>query len=256
MPTSLRSRTPLNFAHRGASAAAPPNTLVAFEKAIELGADGIEFDVHLSADGVPVVIHDFTVDSTTDGSGRVAEMTLAQLKHLDAGSHFDRAFAGERIPTLGEVLEAVGSRLLLNIELKSTSLRDNGLEQAVIAQVEQHSLGDSVLFSSFNPLSLRRAKRLASHIPVGLLYAPDLPLPLRRAWLAPLVPHEARHPKHTMVNAHYMAWARQRGYRVNTWTVDDPDEMRRLIDLGVDGIITNVPDILCDVLDTALKYDE
>jgi len=256
MPTSLRSSTPLNIAHRGASAAAPPNTLAAFEKAIELGADGVEFDVHLSADGVPVVIHDFTVDSTTDGSGRVAEMTLAQLKQLDAGSHFDPAFAGERIPTLGEVLEAVGGRLLLNIELKSTSLRDNGLEQAVIAQVEQHSLGDSVLFSSFNPFSLRRAKRIASHIPVGLLYAPDLPLPLRRAWLAPLVPHEARHPKHTMVDARYMAWARRRGYRVNTWTVDDPDEMHRLIDLDVDGIITNVPDVLCDVLDTTLKCDE
>jgi len=131
----------LDIAHRGASTAAPPNTLAAFEKAIELGADGIEFDVHLSADGVPVVIHDFTVNGTTNGSGRVASLTLVQLKQLDAGSYFDPAFAGERIPTLAEVLEAVGSRLLLNIELKSTSLRDNGLEQAVIAQVEQHDLG-------------------------------------------------------------------------------------------------------------------
>ena len=239
----------LNIAHRGASAAAPPNTLAAFEKAVELGADGIEFDVHLSADGVPVIIHNFTVDGTTDGSGRVADMTLAQLKQLDAGFHFDPAFAGERIPTLEEVLETVGSRLLLNIELKTTSLRDNGLESVVIAQVEQHDLDESVLFSSFNPLSLRRTKRIASHIPVGLLYAPDLPLPLRRAWLAPMVPHEARHPEHTMVDAHYMTWARRRGYRVNTWTVDNPDEMRRLIGLGVDGIITNVPDVLRTVLE-------
>lgn len=88
---------------------------------------------------------------------------------------------------------------------------------------------------------------------MGLLYAPDLPLPLRRAWLAPLVPHEARHPEHTMVNAHYMAWARRRGYQVNTWEVNDPGEMRRLIGLGVDGIITNVPDVLRRVLETALK---
>lgn len=245
----------LIIAHRGASAAAPPNTLAAFEKAVELGADGVEFDVHLSADRVPVVIHDFVVDGTTDGSGRVAEMRLAQLKQLDAGSSFDPTFAGERIPTLEEVLEAVGSRLLLDIELKSMSLRGNGLEQAVIAQVEQYSLGDSVLFSSFNPLSLRRAKRIAPHIPVGLLYAPDLPLPLRRAWLAPLVPHEARHPEHTMVDADYVAWARRHGYRVNTWTVDDPDEMRRLITLGVDGIITNVPDVLRGILETARKRD-
>ncbi|MBE9472348.1 MAG: glycerophosphodiester phosphodiesterase, partial [Chloroflexi bacterium] len=195
----------MNIAHRGASAVAPPNTLAAFEKAVELGADGIEFDVHLSADGVLVVIHDFNVDDTTDGSGRVAEMTLAQLKQLDAGSRFDPAFAGERIPTLEEVLETVGSRLLLNIELKCFSLRDNGLERAVIAQVKRHGPAARVLLSSFNPFSLRRAKKIAPHIPVGLLYAPWLPLPLRRAWLAPLVPHEARHPEHTLVDAHYMA---------------------------------------------------
>ncbi len=243
----------VNIAHRGASAVAPPNTLAAFEKAVELGADGIEFDVHLSADGVLVVIHDFNVDDTTDGSGRVAEMTLAQLKQLDAGSRFDPAFAGERIPTLEEVLETVGSRLLLNIELKCFSLRDNGLERAVIAQVKRHGPAARVLLSSFNPFSLRRAKKIAPHIPVGLLYAPWLPLPLRRAWLAPLVPHEARHPEHTMVDARYMAWARRRGYRVNAWTVNDPNEMRRLIDVGVDGIITNVPDVLRGVLETALE---
>ena len=140
----------LNIAHRGASAVAPPNTLAAFSKAAELGADGIEFDVHLSADGVPVVIHDFTVDATTDGHGRVAGLTVAQLKQLDAGSAFDPAFAGERIPTLEEVLRFVGGALLLNVELKSTDLRDTGLEQAGIAQVEQHGLSHRVLRSSFN----------------------------------------------------------------------------------------------------------
>jgi len=224
--------------------------LAAFEKAIELGADGIELDVHFCADGVPVVLHDFTVDATTDGSGRVADLTLAQLKQLDAGTRFDPAFAGERIPTLDEVLRAVGSRLLLNIELKSTSLGDNGLERAVVALVEQHDLSRRVLFSSFNPFSLRRAKRIAPHIPAGLLYDQGLSLPLRRAWLAFLAPHEARHPHYKMVDARYMAWARRRGYRVNTWTVDDPAEMRRLIGLGVNGIITNVPDVLRSVLES------
>ena len=248
-PTDRPTKT-LNIAHRGASAAAPPNTLAAFEKAVELGADGVELDIHLSADGVPVVIHDFNMDDTADTSGRVADMTLAQLKQLDVGSYFDPTFAGERIPTLEEVLESVGSRLLLNIELKTASLRDNGLERAVIAQVEQHGLGNSVLFSSFNPFSLRRAKRIAPPIPVGLLYAPDLPLPLRRAWLALIVTHEARHPKHTMVDTRYMAKVRRRGYWVNTWTVNDPGGMRRLIGLDVDGIITDVPDIFRSVLES------
>ncbi len=240
----------LNIGHRGASAAAPPNTLAAFEKAVELGADGIEFDVHVSADGVPVVIHDFAVDGTTDGSGRVADLTLAELEELDAGSTFDPTFAGERIPTLEEVLQHVGSRLLLNIELKTISLHDNGLERAVIARVEQHGLDDRVLLSSFNPLSLRRARRIAPHVPVGFLYGPGLPGPLRQAWLALAPPHAARHPEHEMVDAHYIAWARRRGYQVNVWTVDDPDEMRRLIGLGVDGIITNVPDVLRSVLES------
>jgi len=240
----------LNIAHRGASGAAPPNTLAAFEQATELGADGIEFDVHLSADGVPVVIHDFTVDGSTDGKGRVSNLTLAQLKQLDAGSTFAPAFSGERIPTLEEVLHCVGNRLLLNIELKSISLRDNGLEQEVIAQVMQHGLGDQVLISSFNPISLWRAKKIAPHMPVGLLYAPDLPLLLRHAWLAFTFPHEARHPEHHMVNASYMEWARRHGYRVHVWTVDDPGEMERLIDLGVDGIITNVPDVLHNVIES------
>jgi len=239
---------PLNIAHRGASAAAPPNTLAAFKKARELGADGVEFDVRRSADGIPVVIHDPTVDATTDGSGCVTDMTLTQLKGLDAGFTFDPAFAGERIPTLEEVLETVGDELFLNIELKTASVRDDGLAHAVVAQIERHHHDDNVLISSFNPFSLRSVKRIAPHIPVGILYTSDIPLPLRRAWLACLPPHEAHHPEHTMVNARFVARARRRGHQVNTWTVDDPAEMRRLIGLGVDGIITNVPDTLRRIL--------
>ena len=249
-----RMKRPLNIAHRGASLVAPPNTLAAFRRAAELGADGVELDVHLSADGVPVVIHDFTVDGTTDGSGPVAAMTLAELKQLDAGRRFGAPFAGERIPTLEEVLEAVGGRVLLNIELKSTSPRDTGLERVVIALVERHGLSQRVLLSSFNPISLWRAKRLAPHIAVGLLHAPELPFPLRRGWFGFLFRHEARHPEHTMVNARYKAWAERRGYRVNTWTVDEPSEMRRLIALGVDGIITNAPDVLGGILATAESH--
>jgi glycerophosphoryl diester phosphodiesterase len=226
--------------------------MAAFARAVELGADGIELDVHLSADGVPVVIHDFTVDATTDGSGPVSSLPLTQLKELDAGSSFDPAFAGEPIPTLAEVLETFGHRMFLNVELKTVSLGDNGLERTVVAELERHGLDrdDRTLLSSFNPFSLRRAGRLAPHVRLGLLYAPNLALPLRRAWLAPLAPHQARHPEHTMVDARYVAWARRCGYQVNTWTVDDPGEMRRLVDLGVDGIITNVPDVLGRVLES------
>jgi glycerophosphoryl diester phosphodiesterase len=194
------------------------------------------------------------VDATTNGSGRVSEMTLAELEKLDAGSPHDPAFAGERIPTLDDVLEAIGNRLLLNVELKSTSLCDQGLERATIARIKRRKLDDVVILSSFNPLSLRRAKRIAPHIALGLLYAPNMPLPLRRAWFAFLAPCQAHHPEHSLVDGDYVAWARRHGYQINTWTVDNPDEMQRLINLGVDSIITNAPDVLHNVLTSQKQH--
>jgi glycerophosphoryl diester phosphodiesterase len=239
---------PLNVGHRGASAAAPQNTLAAFRKAIELGADGVELDAQLSADGTVVVIHDFVVDTTTDATGRVADKTLAELKALDAGGKFSPQFAGERIPTLAEVFEAVQTKLLINIELKDFHSFGGKLEAPVLEVVRKHAMEKHVLFSSFNPFVLRAVKRLAPDIPAGLLYHEGLPIHLRRAWLAPFIPHEARHPRFPMVTEATVQWYHARGLRVNTWTVDEPAEMRRLVALGVDGIITNKPDVLRDVL--------
>jgi len=236
---------PLNIGHRGASAVAPQNTLAAFRKAIELGADGVELDVHLSADGHVVVIHDFMVDKTTNGTGRVADKTLAELQALDAGLKFAPQFAGERIPTLAQVFEVLEGKLLVNVELKSLGGRgSSALAAAVLEVVRQHGMDRRVLFSSFDPFALRAIKRLAPDIPAGLLCAPDLPIYLRRAWLAPLFPHEARHPHFSMVTDATMRWYKSHDLRVNVWTVDDPAEMKRLIALGVDGIITNKPDVL------------
>lgn len=210
----------LNFAHRGASAQASANTLSAFRLAAELGADGVELDVQLSRDGEVVVIHDFTVDGTTNGSGAVVEKTLTELQTLDAGSWFDAAFAGERIPTLQEVMDAVGHRLLMNIEIKLPfTLANTGLEAEVVRLIEDNGLVDRVLISSFHPLTLRRVKSLNRRIPTGLLYAHDLPIYLRRAWLAPLVPHEAPSPRF---------WHGHSGLRAG-------DESQGLPDQRVDG---------------------
>ena len=245
----------LNFAHRGASAQAPANTLSAFRLAAELGADGVELDVQLSRDGEAVVIHDFTVDATTNGSGAVAEKTLIELQALDAGSWFDAAFTGEHIPTLQEVMDAVGHRLLLNIEIKLPfTLANTGLEAEVVRLIEDNNLVERVIVSSFHPLALRRVKSLNRRIPTGLLYAHDLPIYLRRAWLAPLAPHEARHPDSAMVTPPYVRAMKAKGYRINVWTVDDPDEMRRLLHLGVDAIITNRPDVLHQVMSPPPVY--
>ncbi len=240
---------PLVLAHRGASHDAPANTLAAFLLAVELGADGAELDVQLSSDGEVVVIHDWTLEGTTDGQGRVADHTLAQLQSLDAGSWFDPVYAGQRIPTLQEVIDAVGASLLLNIELKTESRQDDGLAAAVVRLVEENRLQDRVVISSFNPLAVWRVGRLNSSLPVGLLYSHDMPFYLRRPWLRHLVQPDALHPEYAQVDGAYMSWARERGYRVNTWTVDDPGDMWRLMRLGVDAIITNRPELLCRVLD-------
>jgi len=143
---------------------------------------------------------------------------------------------------------ALQGQLLVNVELKDLSLRGAGLEEAVVQVVRQHGMDKRVLFSSFNPFSLRRIKKIAPDMPAGLLYAPNEPLYLRRAWLAPLVPHEARHPHHNMVTDATIKWYRARSLRVNTWTIDEPDEIKRLMALGVDSIITNKPDVCRDLL--------
>lgn len=245
---SYYSDRPLNFAHRGASFEAPENTLAAFLLAAELGADGIELDVQLSKDGETAVIHEFSLEASTDGHGLVRERTMAELQELDAGSWFDPVFAGQQIPTLQEVVEAVGQQMLLNIELKTASLQDSHLAKAVVRIIEENHLSDRVVVSSFNHLVLRTVRKLNPKIPLGLLASRDMPLPLRRTWLRPWIRPEALHPSYEMIDANYAHWAKERGYRIHTWTVDDPGTMWQMMRLGVDMIITNRPDLLGQVL--------
>jgi len=239
----------LNFAHRGASHDAPENTLAAFRLAREMGADGVELDVQASKDGEAVVIHDLTVDATTDGQGPVKDKTLAELKELDAGSWFDARFASQRIRSLQEVIIEVGHQLLLAIELKVKVFGSAGLLAEVVRLIEDHNLVHRARVSSFNPFALRRVKRLNPHINTGLLYYFDLPAHLIRALFLFLADPDALHPEKRLVTQEYMGWAKERGYRVDAWTVDEPAEMKRLISLGVDSIITNRPDVLREVLE-------
>jgi glycerophosphoryl diester phosphodiesterase len=238
----------LNFGHRGAPIAAPENTLASFQQAREMGADGIELDVMLCADGDVVVSHDYTVERTTDGEGRIADLPLSQLKTLDAGAWFSPQFAGERVPTLREVLAWAGEDILLNIELKSLRLGTDGLEKKVVSLVREHRMQHTVVLSSFNPFALRRVRQMAPELHTGLLYAAGLPVYLRRAWLRPLALVNALHPQFEMVNEAYMAWARRSVYRVNVWCPTETLEMQRLVRLGVDMIITDRPDLLTNVL--------
>ncbi len=239
------ARVPLIYGHRGASAYAPENTLAAFRLALNQGADGVELDVTLSADEIPVVIHDDTVDRTTDGTGRVDRLTLAELKRLDASApgRFGNEFAGERIPSLDEVFLALPKFALINVELKRDTSPGRQLAAEVVALVRAYGLGARVWFSSFFYDNLRRIKQLAPNLPVGLLYAPDDPLRMLWAWLCPGVQAQAHHPYYRLAQSLTLRWWRWRGYRVNVWTVNAEPDLRRVMELGVNGIITNYPDV-------------
>ena len=232
------------FAHRGARVAAPENTLPAFQTALEMQADGIELDVHCCQDGSIVVIHDFSVERTTDGHGAVSDLTLAELRTLDAGIRFGLEFAGTRIPTLEEVLDLVGDRCRVNIEIKTVDYRGGPEVDAVARIVAERNLYGQVIVSSFNPVALIKMRHVDERVRLGLLYYDALPDYLMDAWLSPLMRPDALHPHSRLVDSDFMERARLLHKAVNVWTVNDIDEARRLHALGVDIIISDVPDVM------------
>ena len=230
---------PAIFAHRGASAYAPENTLAAFELAVRQNADAIELDAKLSADEHVVVIHDQTVDRTTDGSGRVSDLPLSALQELDAGRSYDKAFRHEPIPTLGEVFETVGRQILINVELTNYLSPNNALPEKVAELVRQHNIVQHVMFSSFNPLALRRIHRQLPDVPLGLLAFQGRSGAWARSWLGRWVPFQALHPAAIDTCPRLIQQQQARGFRVHTYTVNTSDDMQRFFEWGIDGIFTD-----------------
>lgn len=245
---AMESGQTLVFGHRGAKAYAPMNTIPAYELAYEQGAVGIELDVHRSKDGYPVIVHNFTVDETTDSEGDVTQKTLAELKALDAGSWFSDKFKGVQIPTLDEVFETVGKQLLVNVEIKFEvrETETDGVEQVVADCIHRHDMTARVIVSSFNPYTLKRFREIMPKVMIGFLYGSDVEMDIFSAMKDYL--HEARHPEHDMIDEVYMAWAKEQNYYVNTWTVNDPDRAKELQRLGINCIITDMPDVILDAL--------
>lgn len=237
---------PLVIAHRGASSEAPENTLAAFNRGLETGADGFEFDVHMSRDGELVVIHDETVTRTTSGSGWVKDMTFSELTTLDAGSWFDLRFKRERIPTLKQVLELIADRSkLINIELKSGIVIYPDIEHKVIEVLGEFNVLDKTIISSFNHYSLRIVKGVEPKARTGILYMEGLVEP----WIyAGRVPADALHPAFYLVTPEIVRSAHDAGLSVNVWTVDNADDMKRMVALGVDAVITNCPGEIISLL--------
>jgi glycerophosphoryl diester phosphodiesterase len=199
-----------------------------------------ELDVQATRDGAIVVIHDETVDRTTDGLGAVTGMTLAEIKQLDAGVRFGERYRGERIPTLEEVIEALRGRLGLNVEVKQA-----GLERKVCELMRAHGAGSASIVSSFEESVLRRVRKIAPELRIGLLAESDGGAVLEAA---SAMAAYAVNPRFDMVDAAFCEQAHARGLAVLVWTVDAPEVMRLMIGVGVDGIMTNYPERLREVL--------
>jgi len=232
-------------AHRGFSGKAPENTLAAVRLAIALPyVQWIEIDVQLSKDGVPVVIHDYSLDRTTNGHGKVKDMEWEQMKRLDAGSWKGRAYRGERVPSLEEVLDLAKGRLQLNIELKTVGNLYPGIEKKVLDLISSRGMRDEVVLTSFEAGALQRAKELEPHLKTGLIYDSRSGDPARRvqelgcSFLS---------ISFSRLNPSLVKRLTEQNVKVMAWTVDKAKEMRRLADMHSDIMIcTNRPDIWGD----------
>lgn len=224
------------WAHRGASGHAPENTMDAFEAAVRLGAHGIELDVHVSADGKVVVIHDDTLDRTCKVKGRIASMAAADITAAHAANGM-AGFPAARVPLLDDVLDLVaGTSVIVNIELKSDQA---ALPAAVHRLVHDRGMDGSVIYSSFNHNALKAMHDLGSTAPIGLL----LGQPLYEPWeYAAAIGAQAIHPPYQMLSwPDFVAASHRRGIAVNVWTLDTPPQWERARSLGVDAVITNHP---------------
>ncbi len=228
------------FAHRGFSGEYPENTMLAFRKAYETGCDGIELDVQLTKDGVPVIMHDETIDRTTDGKGNLRDYTYEQLCRFDCSGKFAGKYGFQQIPTLREYLEWVkDTDLITNIELKNSVFYYRGLEEKVLALVDQYRLRGRILFSSFSHVSVLKCKQLAPEIPAGFLQEDPFD---NAGWYAKDHQVECYHPGKKILSKEQVKECHAQGIQVNVWTINKKKDIRKMVKWKVDGIITNYPD--------------
>lgn len=242
---------PRIIAHRGASAAAPENTPAAFRRALAIGVDAVELDVHLSSDGEPVVIHDPSLGRTTTGSGLVKDLTVAALRQLDAGRWFGEEFAGERIPTLAEALEILRTVRVI-IEIKNGPIYYPQIAGRVGAVVRAAG-HRSITVSSFDHHVLLQIRGAKPEIETAALFSARPVNPVR---LARDAQAQVLHPHWVFATRDLIDAAHAAGLRVEVWTVDDPADQAEMAARKVDGIMTNVPDRLREVMAASAPLPE
>jgi glycerophosphoryl diester phosphodiesterase len=231
----------LRIGHRGAAGTHPENTLCSFHRAVELGCDGAEFDVHRTRDGELVVIHDAVVNRTTNGSGLVRDLTYDDIRGLDAGTWKDPQFCGEKVPTLREVIRSTPPTFQLFIELKAGSIHYPGIEEDMLQVIREEGAHQRTQVSSFDHHALLRLRQLDPDLQLGMLYHENL---LDAVALAQAIGANALHPAWEWVTPDLVAKAHAAGLKVNTWTVNLPMVAALVRHCGVDGIMSDFPDHL------------
>lgn len=231
------------YAHRGASALAPENTLIAFRKAIDLGTKGIELDVQLSRDGVVMVMHDDTLDRTTNGKGRLEKFSLEELKKLDSGVWFNKSFCDEKIPTLEDVIKILPENIKLNIEFKPDKKNAVKIAQEVYKILEKYKNFNSIIISSFYHQSLLEYRKLDENIPMGMLFEYDI------VNMFEYIKNTGINPVSINISSEYVdeklvEEAHLNNLKVAVYTVNSYDIAMNLKKIGVDEIFSNYPDII------------
>lgn len=244
------------WGHRGSPMEAPENTLDSFTAAIRNGVDGIELDVMLSADGEVMVRHDFDLERTTDGSGWVDQTTYADLRQLNAAHHWPE-FPAQIIPTLGEVLAILPAGMLVNVELKARSWRSVGLERRVVDILREFDVLDRTLISSFNPMVLRRIQKIEPKLAIGFLWwNVDVRWYLARPLFFNYLRPQFLHPSQDVITADVVERAHKRGAKVNVWTIKNRPMVEKLVNMGVDGIFTDYPQMVIETTRETSVDDE
>jgi glycerophosphoryl diester phosphodiesterase len=242
---------PLVIAHRGDSAHRPENTLASFAGALEVGAEVVEMDVQLTADGHVVVLHDPTLDRTTTGRGDVRRMTLAEVRAVSAGypDRFGNAYAGERVPTFGEVLGLIRDRAKALVEIKTESVTDDaegGIEARVAEEVHRSGMAEHVALISFDHRAVTRLRSISPGIPRGRLFgrctADEVVAQAREADCEIVMPHKGQ------INEVLAARVHEAGLKLATWVVDEPQELKALARFGLYGVGSNLPGVLIEAI--------
>lgn len=216
--------------------------MLSFEEAYKLGIDGVETDVQLTKDNVPIIMHDEAVDRTTNGKGMVKDFTFKEIMELDAGIKFGKEFEGIKIPTLDEFLDFYKDKnQIVNIELKNSIVHYKDLEKIVYKKIYEYHLEKKIIISSFNHYSIKRCMDIDRNIKVGILYWDCIYHPEKYGKALGV---DALHPEFNSLNEEIVRDAHSNGLKVNAYTVDEKEDLKKMIQLKIDGIITDCPDRL------------